>query len=78
MSKVIPLVMFGMAFILGGIYWHLWDDSIAVLDSILIEDVYYDLISFIWRLIPPAIIVVGIMCLIAAGIAAQKSREEIY
>ena len=78
MSKVIPLIAFGMTFVLGGAYWVLWDDSQSYLDSILIEDEYYELISFGWRMIPAVIIMVGVMCLIAAGVSSRREGEVRY
>ncbi len=78
MSKVVPLIMFGLAFVVGGLYWALWNDSYGYLDSILIEDKYYSLIDFGWRMIPPVILFIGIMCLIAAGITAHRYRTVEY
>ena len=75
MNKVIPLIAFGLAFIVGGLYWSLWNDNFDSLDSIIIEDEYYELASFFWRIIPAAIIFVGIMCLISAGVS---NRREVY
>ena len=78
MSKIAPLVLFGLAFVVGGMYWSLWNDSWDAFDNIVIKDSYYELINFGWRMIPAVILIIGIMCLISAGILSRRGREEIY
>lgn len=43
----------------------------------MINDVYYELAFFIWRMIPVVLLLVGIICLILAGVSAVGSREVI-
>ena len=75
MSRVVPLLTFGLTLVVGGMLWSLWDGSREFLDSFIIEDAYYILIRHVWAWIPGILIIVGIMCLIAAGIS--KSRERV-
>jgi len=77
MSRVGPLVVFGLTLIVGGMYWMLWDGSRDFLDNILINDEYYILMYWVWRVIPAIILFVGIMCLISAGIGMRRRREMV-
>lgn len=77
MSRVGPLVVFGLTLIAGGMYWMLWDGSRDFLDNILIADEYYTLMYWVWRVIPAIILFVGIMCLISAGIGIRRRKEMV-
>lgn len=72
LSRAVPLIAFGVALIVGGLYWAVWNASRDYLVDFIIVDEYYTLILWLWRLIPIAIIVVGIMCLVAAGIGGRR------
>jgi len=74
MSRVGPLIIFGVTLLVAGGYWTLWDASRGYLDNILIEDVYYELMYFGFRALPAIIMIVGIMCLISAGVSIRSSR----
>lgn len=76
MSKVGPLIIFGLTLTVGGAYWALWDASRGYLDNVLIEDMYYELMYFGFRAIPAVILIVGIMCLISAGVSIRNNRLE--
>jgi len=76
--RIIPLIVFGVTLVVGGLYWTLWDGARDFLNNILIEDSYYTLIFFVWRMIPAIIIMIGIMCLIAAGISKARERVVEY
>ena len=77
MSRVGPLIVFGLTIIAGGAYWMLWDDCRSYLDNILIQDEFYLLMYWIWRVIPAILIFVAIMCLISAGIGIRRRRETV-
>jgi len=77
-SRVGPLVLFGFTLIAGGMYWMLWDSSREYLDNLLINDVYYQLIYWGWRVIPAILIFVGIMCLLSAGLTHSRERGVEY
>ena len=77
MSRVGPLVVFGLALVVGGMYWMLWDGSRDFLNNILIQDQYYLLMYWVWRIIPGIILFVGIMCLISAGIGIHRRKEMV-
>lgn len=75
-SKVAPLIVFGITFVVGGLYWAVWDGSRYLLDNILVEDVYYTWMYWGWRMIPAVLLIVGIMCLISAGINSRTQVVE--
>jgi len=75
-SRVGPLIIFGLTLTVGGVYWALWDASRSYLDNIVIRDSYYELMYFGFRAIPAVLLIVGIMCLIAAGVNIHNSRLE--
>lgn len=67
MSKIAPILMIGFGLFVGGLYYHLWSDSITFIDRYIINDEYYTLIHFIWNAIPVIILLVGIIWLIREG-----------
>lgn len=77
MGKVGPLLVFGLALTVGGAYWALWDASREYLEDFVISDAYYELMYWGFRVIPAVLMIVGIMCLIAAGVAARGSKEVV-
>ena len=78
MSKVVPLIIFGVTITVCGVYWALWDGSREYLDSILVEDAYYTLMYFGFRVLPIILIFIGIMSLIAAGVSKSRERSVEY
>ena len=78
MSKVGPLIIFGITLIVGGAYWTLWDASRSYLDSLVINDVYYELIYWGFRVIPAVMLIVGVMCLISAAISTREKEVVRY
>ena len=75
MSRVGPLIVFGITLIVCGGYWTLWDSSRSYLSSFVIEDSYYILIYWGFRILPAVLLIVGIMCLIVAGISNRGGME---
>jgi len=78
MGKAGPLIVFAITIVAGGIYWALWDACRSYLDNILVDDVYYQLMYWGFRAIPAILLIVGIMCLISAGIASRKGEVIEY
>jgi len=88
MSKVIPLIGFGVGIMCVGFYWHLYNDvfimevSPYILSSytawgvIYSSDKYFDFMYMIWRLLPWICVIVGVMLLIVAGASASNSGQE--
>lgn len=76
MSRVGPIIVFIITIVAGGIYWATWEGCREYLDDLLIQDVYYELMFFVWRMIPAVLIFVGIMCLIVAGMGRSKQVVE--
>ena len=77
MGKVIPLIAFGLTIFVGGLYWAVWNGSRTYLDNFVIVDEYYELMYFGWRMIPAVMLIVGLMCLIAAGVMARSQKEVV-
>ena len=77
MSKVGPLLLFGVTLVVGGIYWMLWEGSREYLNNILVEDSYYTLIFWVWRMIPAILLISGMICLISAGIIVRQRKGVI-
>jgi len=78
LSRVLPFLAFGMTMIVGGMYWMLWDDSRSYLDFLVVNDAYYELAYFLWRMIPIMLLIVGIIFLIVAGVNASKKEVISY
>ena len=74
MGKVMPIAMIGFGLFAGGIYYHLWQDSIKYIDRFIINDDYYSLIRFGWDAIPIVILIVGILWLIWQGTHGGTGR----
>lgn len=78
MSRVGPIVLFIFTILAAGMYWATWDACRSYLDSIVINDSFYILMYWIWRLIPAVVLFVGIMCLISAGISHSREKAGDY
>ena len=74
MSKIGPIAMIGFALFVGGIYWHLWHDSITFLERYIINDEYYALIRFGWDAIPVVMLIVGVIWLIQQGTIGSRQK----
>ena len=77
MNRVAPLIVFIVTIIVGGMYWALWDDCQSYLATFVVHDVYYELMSWVFQLIPAIILVVAILCLILAGLGSRSGGEVI-
>jgi len=76
LSKILALISFGVTLIGFGAFWSVFDGVREYFDSFLIPgDPYYTLMYFGFRAMPVIVILIGIMCLIAAGIAASSSSS---
>ena len=78
MSRVGPLIMFGIAIFVCGLYWALWDGARSYLDFIIVNDVYYELIAWLFQMIPAVLLFVGIICIIVGSIGAVRMEVEQY
>jgi len=74
MGKIGPILMIGFGVIVGGIYYHLWQDSIAFIEDYILFDDYYWLIRFVWDAIPIVLVLVGIIWLIMTGTRGSRQR----
>ena len=72
LGKVIPLIAFGITVFLGGLYWHLWDDSRTYIDQFVVNNEYYTLMYWLWKMLPAVMIIIGLICLISAGVSASR------
>lgn len=75
-SKAGPLIIFGLTIVAGGLYWAIWDSSRSYLDSIVLQDVYYTLMYWGFRMIPAVLLIIAVMCLIVAGTSSREHRGE--
>ena len=74
MSKVGPIIMFGFTIAVAGLYYAVWEGSRSYFNNLIINDIYYELIYWGWRMIPAVLLIVGIMCLIMAGISESGGK----
>jgi len=72
-----PLVGFGLAFIGGGLFWMIIQDSITrnigkyILDT---SDKFYVVSKLVWDALPFAVLIVGIVVLIFGGLNSGTSQ----
>jgi hypothetical protein len=74
MNKVGPLILFIVTLFVGGIYWATWEGARSYLDSFVIQNEYYILMSWGWRLVPAILLVISIICLIVAGLSGKTTQ----
>jgi hypothetical protein len=89
MSKVIPLIGFGVGLMCVGFYWHLYNDVFIMAISPYVltsytawgvsysSDKYFDFMYMIWRLLPWVCVIVGVLLLIAAGASSSGDGQEV-
>jgi len=68
------LIIFGVTIIIGGMYWALWDGTRSFISFLVLNDVYYELAFFIWRMIPIVMLFVGILCLIVSATSIRNEK----
>lgn len=76
MSRVLPILGFGLTIVVGGFYWATWDSCREYLDSLVLGDVYYTLMLHIWTWIPAILLIIAIMCLILAGVRSNETKRK--
>ena len=76
MNKVMPLVALGLGLIVVGAFWSLYNDSLTYFDDFIIEDEFTVLFRLGWKVIPIIFLLIGIMCLIAAGVSSSQSEHR--
>ena len=67
MTKFIVLVSVGLGLIVGGLYFHVWDDATEYLDDFMRDNSRNDAVQLLWDIIPVVLLLVGIICLIMGG-----------
>lgn len=72
MSKAVPLIALGIGLTIVGAYWSLYNDCLSYFDRFVIEGDFNDLFTLGWHAIPIIFLLVGIMCMIAAGVSVSK------
>ena len=70
-----PIVMIIFGIFVGGIYYHVWDESIVFIDQYIVYDEYYYLIRLMWDAIPIVMLLVGIVWLIVQGTKSKGAVE---
>ena len=76
MSRAGPLIVFGLFLIVCGMYWNLWDGARSYLDNLVINDEYYQLMYWGWRIIPAVLVIMGIISLVSGGMSVQRETIE--
>jgi len=74
--RVIVLVSIGLGLIIGGLYWHIWDDSTTFIEDYKVSGSYSDTVQLFWDIIPVVLLLLGVICLIMGG--RGSSRQEVY
>jgi len=87
MSKVVPLIGFGVGIMVVGFYWHLYNDVFLmfiqqyVLGSYTAwgvsytHDKFFDFMYMVWRILPWICVFIGVVLLIAAGASASGGKS---
>jgi len=79
MGLVAPLIGLGIGFIGFGFFYSLIDDILARhLQFMILGSVYYDLCALIWDALPFIALIVGVLCLVSAGILHRGTRKVVY
>jgi len=76
LSRAGPLIVFGLFLIVCGMYWNLWDGARSYLDNLVINDEYYQLMYWGWRIIPAVLVIMGIISLVSGGMSVQRETIE--
>ena len=88
MSKIIPLIGFGVGLMCVGFYWHLYNDAFLMFISPYVltsytawgvsytHDKWFDFMYMIWRLLPWLCVGAGVVLLIAAGASSSGDSKE--
>lgn len=89
MSKVIPLIGFGVGLMCVGFYWHIYNDVFLMAISPYVltsytawgvhytSDKYFDFMYMIWRILPWICVGVGVVLLLAAGASSGDGSKEV-
>ena len=75
MSKIIPLISFGMGLIGIGAFWTTFDECRVFFRNIIVYDEYHTLMEFGFDVMPIIAIIMGIFCLISAGVMARTKYQ---
>jgi hypothetical protein len=78
LSKVIPLIGLGLGLIVIGAFWSLFDGSLSYFSDYVLRNDYYNLMKLGWDAMPVIVVIIGIFCLIAAGVAYKTQYVEAY
>ena len=73
MSKVLPLIGIGLGLITIGGFFSLFDGSLSYFRDYVLRNDYYNLMKLGWDAMPVIALIVGIFCLVAAGVSYRTS-----
>lgn len=78
MGLVGPLFALGIGLIGFGFYFQFFEEIIEEHFGFMILDTkYYALCDLIWHSLPFLAVIIGVFCLIAAGVVHRSSRKEV-
>ena len=78
MGLVSALIGFGVAIIGFGLFFSLIDDIIASeFQWMILNNKYYVLCDLIWHSLPFIAIILGVLCLIGAGVLHSRGTKRV-
>lgn len=79
MVLVAVLISIGVGLVGAGIWYRLFDDAInTYFQGYILDSPYYQLADLVWDSIPYLLIIIGVLCLVLAGVAYKGTREVVY
>jgi len=78
MGAIGPLIGFGVGFIGFGFFYALFEDILSRhLQFMILSNVYYDASALIWDALPFISIIIGVLCLVGAGIISRGTKTVV-
>lgn len=84
MSRVLPLIGFGVGFLCLGFYWHIYNDvftmfiqkyvltSFTAWGVVYTSDKFYEFMYMVWRILPWLCVFIGVLLLLSAGASSSS------
>ena len=78
MGLVGPLFGFGFGIIAFGFFFQLFEEIIeGYFGWMILNNEYYELADLIWHSLPFLAVIIGVFCIIAAGVIHRSSKKEV-
>jgi hypothetical protein len=76
---VISLLAFGLGLLGFGFYYKLFEDITTIyFQKYIINNLYFQMSDLVWDMLPYLVIIIGILCLIGAGLIHRGERRIVY